>query len=210
MYYGKKPKVIGYQNIHCSEMMFYQYLPIKLSGDKNIVFEKRLECFSDLILKICKDFILNFGIDLFEKKYIYLTAKYMYQLKKCSYNREGWHSDGFMTDDINYIWSDKNPTIFNISSFKLTAHDTISMMEMNQQADPLKDFVFPEKTILMLNEFNIHKVSDVAEEGMRTFVKVSFSEDKYDLIGNSHNYDLDYNWDMKNRKISRNIPQTKL
>jgi len=45
---------------------------------------------------------------------------------------------------------------------------------------------------------------------MRTFVKISFSKDKYDLIGNSHNYEMDYKWDMKERKEERNIPQTAL
>jgi hypothetical protein len=45
---------------------------------------------------------------------------------------------------------------------------------------------------------------------MRTFVKVSFSYDKYDLVGNSHNYLLNYAWEMKERKDDRNIPQSKL
>lgn len=43
---------------------------------------------------------------------------------------------------------------------------------------------------------------------MRAFLKVSFSKDKYDLLGNSHNYLMDYNWEMKARKEDRNIPQS--
>jgi hypothetical protein len=43
---------------------------------------------------------------------------------------------------------------------------------------------------------------------MRAFLKVSISKDKYDLIGNSHNYLLDYDWQMKERKQERNIPQS--
>jgi hypothetical protein len=57
---------------------------------------------------------------------------------------------------------------------------------------------------------NIHKVAPVLVGGMRTFVKVSFSYDKYDLVGNSHNYLLNYAWEMKERKDDRNIPQSKL
>ena len=41
----------------------------------------------------------------------------------------------------------------------------------------------------------------------RTFFKLSFSKDKYDLKGNSHNYLFDYNWEMRERKENRNIPQ---
>ena len=34
------------------------------------------------------------------------------------------------------------------------------------------------------------------------------TKDKYDLIGNSHNYLLNYDWKMKQRKEARNIPQS--
>ena len=40
-------------------------------------------------------------------------------------------------------------------------------------------------------------------------VDMSFNNTvKYDLIGNSHNYLLDYDWQMKERKQERNIPQS--
>jgi len=45
---------------------------------------------------------------------------------------------------------------------------------------------------------------------MRAFVKVSFSKDKYDLIGNAVNYEIDYNWNFKPRENTRNVPQTEI
>lgn len=42
---------------------------------------------------------------------------------------------------------------------------------------------------------------------VRTFVKVSISRDKYDLIGNSHNHLLQYDWPMRPRALTRNPPQ---
>ena len=63
-------------------------------------------------------------------------------------------------------------------------------------------------TLVRINQYNVHRVADVTEDGMRAFLKVSFSKDKYDLIGNAINYDLDYNWKMKPRNITRNIPQS--
>lgn len=208
MEYGDLPVVIGEYKVDCKEMMFYQYLPIKLSGIDFWQTEQRLFCFWEVIGESCDDFIKTFGLDKFKESYIYLTAKYMYQESGCSYNREGYHSDGFMTDDINYIWSDKNPTTFNTSRFNLTLDDSISLIEMDSQADVNNDIKFENNTLLRLNQFNIHKVSFSEESGMRTFIKVSFSKDKYDLIGNSVNYLLDYDWNYKARKIDRNIPQT--
>ncbi len=131
----------------------------------------------------------------------------MYQVNGCSFNRKGYHSDGFLTNDINYVWCDKNPTVFNYSPFKLTLDDTISMKEMEEQANEEAIEIYPENSLLRLDQYNIHKVSENKGLVLRTFVKVSFSTDKYDLKGNSKNHLLDYNWNMRDRKKERNIPQ---
>ncbi|WP_051289074.1 hypothetical protein [Chryseobacterium daeguense] len=209
--YGALPTVIREIEIDCKEMMFYQYLPIKLKGMTGFVLEERLMKFSELIVETLSNYKNTFGEEKFNESYIYLTVKRQYVSKKKSMNRPGYHSDGFMTDDINYIWSDRNPTIFNVSNFNLTLDDEISLKEMKKQALPENEITYPENTILRLNQYNIHKVNDSSiYEGIRTFVKISFSNDKYDLEGNSHNYELDYNWKMKPRQNKRNIPQTKI
>lgn len=207
MIYGDKPKDLGVIDIDCHEMMFYQYLPIKLEKQIHPKIEDRLKCFEPLIGAACCDFIADFGLIKYTECYVYLTAKHMFQGGSNSFNRMGYHSDGFMTDDINYLWSNSSPTIFNISRFNLTQDDIISMDEMEIQAKKENEFQYPEKSLLRLNQFVIHKVNPVQKEGIRTFVKISFSNDKYDLIGNAHNYLLDYNWNMRNRKNTRNIPQ---
>lgn len=210
MRYGELPKDLGQFQAECKELMFYQYLPIKMAHSNLVDYEDRLQCFSKLIEVITCNFIQKFGYGAYDANYIYITAKYGYQMPGCSFNRMGYHSDGFMTDDINYIWCDKNPTIFNHSRFELTMNDLLSLREMENQALSRNEFSFPEHTLIRLNQFNIHKVAEVKEGGMRTFLKVSFSQDKYDLIGNSHNYLLDYQWDMKPRGTNRNIPQSHL
>jgi hypothetical protein len=208
MKYGQLPKEIGVFNVNCKEMMFYQYLPIKMIGDSKLVMEDRLKCFEELIGTICCDFIGVFGLNRFIESYVYVTAKYLYQQNNCAFNRPGWHCDGFMTEDINYVWSDKNPTVFNTTDFKLTQDDKISMSEMEQQANCENDKTYPENTLVRLDQFNVHKVADIQQEGMRAFLKVSISKDKYDLIGNAHNYLLNYDWQMKERNAERNIPQS--
>lgn len=206
-HYGELPTQIGNYIVECKEMMFYQYLPIKLVGNYAPICEDRLKCFHDIIGVMCCDFIGTFGLDRFIGSYVYLTAKNLYQIAGCAYNRPGWHSDGFMTDDINYIWYNKSPTVFNCTEFNLSQDDTLSLKEMNEQWELENNKTYPNNTILRLDQYNIHRVGPTST-GMRTFVKVSFSKDKYDLIGNSHNYLLDYNWEMKPRKEQRNIPQS--
>lgn len=208
MIYGELPKLLGIFEVECNEMMFYQYLPIKMIKQTHPIYEERLRCFDKLIGAICCDYIGEFGLDNYVNSYVYLTAKHLYQMPDCSFNRTGWHSDGFLTDDINYIWCDKYPTIFNNTEFNLTLNDFLSMEEMEKQAKPLCNVTYGENRLLRLNQYNIHKVAPITEVGMRTFLKLSFSKDKYDLIGNSHNYLIDYNWEMKNRKEHRNIPQS--
>lgn len=210
MKYGELPKSLGIHNVNCKEMMFYQYLPIKMPKQPCVKYEERLECFKNIIDECVRDFIHNYGYTHFYNSFIYLTAKHLFQQPKCSFNREGWHSDGFLTEDINYIWCDNHPTIFNKSNFNLSLDDAISITEMEQQAQKENNLTYRENELLRLNQFNIHKVAPIEKNTMRTFLKLSFSKDKYDLIGNSHNHLLKYNWEMKKRNIQRNIPQSYL
>jgi hypothetical protein len=210
MKYGELPKELGIFGVEAKEMMFYQYLPIKMPNETQPIYEQRLKCFDALIGAICCDYIGEFGLDNYVNSYVYLTAKFLYVNPNCPFNRDGWHSDGFLTDDINYVWCDKYPTIFNKTDFDLPLDDLLSIDEMEKQAMPFNDVVYKENQLLRLNQFNIHKVAPIEKGGMRTFLKVSFSKDKYDLIGNSHNYLLDYDWEMKQRNEHRNIPQSVL
>lgn len=210
MKYGDYPELLDEVILNCEEMLFYQYLPIKLPEQKHAIYEKRLHSFRPLIDYVINDFKNSFGYEEYINSYVYLTAKKLFQTPNNSFNRSGYHSDGFLTDDINYIWSDKFPTIFNIGEFNLTLDDFISMSEMESQAKKENEVVFPNNQVIRLNQYNIHKVGEITENSLRTFAKLSFSKDKYDLEGNSHNYLIDYKWDLKKRKEARNIPQSNL
>lgn len=207
MKYGSKPKDLGVINVNCDQMLFYQYLPIKLKGQTEPIIEERLKCFEPLIGACCCDFIADFGLTRYMDSYVYLTVKRLFQGNGYCFNRKGYHSDGFLTDDINYLWSNALPTVFNFDEFNLSLNDDVSMTQMEQQAKKENEHTYPTGSILRLDQFVIHKVSDEEIEGMRTFAKVSFSKDKYDLKGNSKNYLLDYDWEMRDRQTKRNIPQ---
>ena len=208
MKYGDLPRNLGLFDVQCEEMMFVQYMPIKLVDAALTTYDDRFLVFKEIIDEVCEDFINAFGYEAWCKSYVYLTAKHMYQVPNASFNRHGYHSDGFLTNDINYIWSNKFPTVFNTTKFNLTLDDRISIGEMEEQAIKENEITYADKSLVRLNQYNIHKVGDNSTGGLRTFVKVSFSKDKYDLIGNAHNHLLGYDWEMKERSIERNIPQT--
>jgi len=212
--YGAFPQVIrkfGDNVIKMDEMCFYQYLPIKLDDNYTCCIEDRLNPIVPLIETAINDFIDKYGFNEYNKSYIYLTVKNLFVLKDRPFNRPGYHSDGFLTNDINYIYSDKYPTIFNTSNFNLTLDDSLSMKEMEEQASDDNCVTYGNNSLIRLDQYVIHKVGNVTDNGsVRLFVKISFSRDKYDLIGNSHNHLLNYKWEMKQRKSERNIPQSQL
>jgi hypothetical protein len=197
MKYGDLPVSLGIHDIKVSEMFFYQYLPIKLSGEIHPIYENRLNIFDLIIGRVCCDFIGEFGLDKYKESSVYLTAKHLFQKPNCEFNRPGFHSDGFLSDDINYIWCNNNPTTFNTSDFDLSNDHDISLSEMDSQAIPSNNIRYEAGELLRLNQFNIHKVSEVKEPCMRAFLKLSFSPDKYNLIGN---------WHIKELTVDRNNP----
>lgn len=207
--YGQLPVVVGKYELQVREMMFYQYLPVKVPGSYEIIVEERIRVFDKLVGIAAGNFIGEFGLDRYVASYAYLTAKHLFVSPDYNMNREGWHSDGFMTDDINYIWSDTVPTVFNDSKFNLTQDDKLSLEQMHLQADPKRDHVYVDNILLRLNQYVIHKCGEITKGTMRTFFKLSISKDEYDLEGNSVNYGLEYPFKnrMRKRGIDRNIPQ---
>lgn len=201
-------RVLHAMDVDCTEFMFYQYLPVKLAGEAEPTkLEPRLRCFAGLIGAALCDYVGMRGIDAFVGANVYVTAKHGYESPTALQNRPGWHCDGFLTDDFNYIWSDRTPTVFNYSEFRLTRDDTVSLAEMERQADPLKNHVFEPGALIQLDQYVVHRVGVPDRAGNRTFLKVSISTDIYDLRGNAKNYDLDYDWPVRERALTRNVPQ---
>lgn len=206
MRYGDLPMNLGTMEIEVKELMYYQYMLIKPKNGQ-VAMEPRLRPFYNLIWKIRMHFIKNFGAEEHKESNIYLTVKVMYVTPSNNINREGYHSDGFKTKDINYIWSDKNPTIFNTSEYNISQDELKSMQEMQEQSLIENEITYPANSILCLNQYNIHKCAPITEPMVRAFVKVSFTKDEYDLEYNTHNHLLDYEYGERKRGENRNVPQ---
>lgn len=189
--YGKLPRVVAFCTDGCDDMMFYQDMPIKLIGQSSITVECRIrDSFDKIIATACCDFVGNFGLDRFVNSYVYICAKRLWQSKGTAFNREGWHTDGFGTEDITYLWSNHSPTVFNSTCLNLSDDHAISMQEMNEQVQDVNNVTYPDGALVQMDQYVVHKVGE-QKEGVRSFLKIVFSKDKFDLLGNAHNYLLE-------------------
>ena len=204
MMYGKPPIDLGLIDLNPTEMMFWLYCPIKDINQNGVSIPPNLRQFIPIIHRVYDDCELR----TWYSSYIYLTAKTLWVTQENAGNRRGWHSDGFMTDDLNYIWSDRNGTLFwsPEQQVSFTQDHVLSLDEMEQVAEQGPHTVSPNKHLMRLDQSVIHRVADFPTPGIRTFVKVSVSKHRYNLVGNSINHDLDLGWGMAEREVERNHP----
>jgi len=200
---GSPPKLLGARFCPLPEMMFYLYLPVKLPGMSSVVLPRNLETLGDMLALIEED-----CLDDWLYKYVYVTAKRMFVGPGNPGNRPGWHIDGFMSNgDINYIWSDMNPTQFAVQPFmNIPYDDQESMEEIERQVNPEDIQTYTDGDLLRLDEEVVHRVNPEPEPGDRSFVKITVSDHQFASKGNSYNYLLPpYNWKMKKRELERNL-----
>lgn len=207
--YNQPPiQLDGYFDIKVKEMMYYQYLPIKLIGSLRFALPERLGVFRELVNSCVSDFV-DRGQKQLSDYYVYITAKHMFIAPGTNLNRLGWHSDGFGTDDISYVWSNCLPTIWTDGSPSPPDDDSEALAYFNaDNCIPIHE-TEPNR-VYRMDQYVVHACAISDKPLLRSFVKINFSKDRYDLEGNSHNYLLDYNWEMKQRKEQRNHPQSKI
>ena len=205
--YGFAPDDLGPINLSPNEMMFWLYCPISLPGLWVRQLPANLRQFRPIVDAVHSDS----GERKWDESYVYLTVKTLFITPENPGNRPGWHSDGFLTDDINYIWYDSEPTLFWVASdpVHLPADHQESMTRMESLSKRCGDIVsFPCKHLLRLDQSHIHRVADISTSGVRTFIKVSVSRHLYGQIGNSINHGLDYQRPKFHRTAIRNCPAT--
>lgn len=203
--YGEAPIDLGQIDLSPTEMLFWLYCPIKLPGTTGgLVIPDNLKQFMPII-ETCME---NCGEARWRESFVYLTAKNVYTTPDNTAQRPGWHCDGFMTTDINYIWADREPTLFWVPPklIALPQDHAESLLEMTNTTAlyPQYDRTYPLKHLLRLDQRVIHRVADFQASGMRGFVKLSVSEHPFNLIGNSINHKLSPDWHYDHRSEGRN------
>lgn len=199
MTYGDLPEDLGLIDLSPVEMLFWMYCPISTPG-KGYFLPDNLIQFWPIVLAAAQREPTS--VD----QYVYLTAKTLWVAGDYIGNRPGWHSDGFGTNDVNYVWCDRAPTEFFADAFTLPDDCQDAMAQMTARAEGKTLVTYPDKHLLRLTPSVIHRAPATFEEGMRTFVKVSISPDRYNLEGNSINHRLAERWPLVPRDVVRNHP----
>lgn len=196
------PRVIA-ENVHLrlDEVAYMLYMPVCTPG-VTLALPPQAEPFVPLLHHV----MLAERERVFAE-YMYLTVKRMIVGPTVTPNRPGWHADGFGTDDLNFVWYDCVPTVFNRGAFDVSEDHTLSLQQFDQQADPSDDVTFPTHTLLRLDPTIVHRVAMADREQMRTFVKITISKNRFNLIGNSRNHAAPgLDWPMYPREAVRNDP----
>lgn len=207
--YGNPPVDMGYFPIEPQEMLVYLYLPVKMSAseclkNQGVRIPERLRFAQDIVMAAILDAEKTLNMN---EHYVYLTAKTLWVEGCFSGNRPGWHADGYGSHgDLNYIWHNMNPTEFAVQPFENIPEDDFeSMVAMENQIQHDKIVTYPNEHLLRLDESVVHRVNPKIDAGMRTFIKVSISRNRFNLKMNSHNYLFDYKWTMYDRDNVRNL-----
>lgn len=203
---GSLPRDLGVIDLNPSEMMFWMYLPISTPSSYDFCLPDNLKQFEPIVAAVRDDCISGFFL-----RYVYLTAKTLFVSGDYIGNRPGWHIDGYGTDDLNYVWADRLSTDFFAADSVLSDDCNISLAQMDDlgsRAEERDEIVtYPEKSLLRLDNTVIHRSPVGFKAGMRTFVKVSLSNDRYNLLGNSVNHLLpSTQWPLVEREVERNHP----
>jgi hypothetical protein len=186
------------------EMMAYLCFPLWIPGSR-MVLEPRLEKFRPLINAACDQECGAYN----EWDYAYITAKTLFVGPNTTGNHPGWHCDGYGTGGVNYVWCDSSPTIYNrCGKFnKISANREEAPRQLNEIAEANLDDVYDLGThnLVLHTDRVVHHAPKIWVPGVRTFVKISFSQHKFNLAGNTRNYGLNYDWTLFERGSERNM-----
>lgn len=127
-------------------------------------------------------------------KYCYLTIKKMYIQPNSYGNREGFHIDGFLSDQDNFIWSDceATPTEVALGTFILSDDHEKSLGEMSLQASKMFRQTLSTNVLYNMNQSCVHRPTNNRAAGavLRTFIKLTYSKELFNCYGNAWNYKL--------------------
>ena len=204
--FGVAPDLVRRFAPRWDEYMHYLYLPVAMPAIGGIRLPQRLLFLKELITEIM--LAENWWDGYYNAGYVYVTARRGYATPGNPLNRPGWHTDGFGTEDVNYIWTDRYPTRFALGAFKDISTDHVrSAEQFEEQAPGMEIITYEPGSLLRLDPFVVHCTPEIpAPGGERSFLKISLSKQRYNLRGNSHNYGLPYAWKMWDRAEVRNDP----
>lgn len=206
MIYGKPPIFLDDFKFDLQEVMYYLYLPIFMRGHHGRNGELRVPPNLEVCMPLINCCFLYCNTVLMKKyDYMYISARKGWATKDNPLNRPGWHADGFGTDDVNMVWWTGPGTRFALQPFEgIEADHCRSLEQFDEQVRPECIHTYPEKKLFVIHPDVVHATPIIEVPCMRQYVKISLSNNRYNLENNSHNYLFDYEWELHSRDVVRN------
>lgn len=151
-----------------------------------------------------------------EKYYAYLTVDQKFVAAGGSQRGIGPHSDSVQGPRIvpkveighTYLAVDRDPTLVYAQPFAMAAYPAEKYWlnaVFERQADPKAAVSHPPYTISLLDAYTVHTAVPAAEDGPRTLLRMVYSVQKFDRLGNTHNALFDYDWEMVPRPLPKGL-----
>lgn len=214
MKYGNLPVYLGqFDQVDLNEVMYYLYLPVVMRDPRMVSGDIRLP----RNVEVCRPLIteaLGYAYNIRNSRdgrwpytYVYLSARKGWATADNPLNRPGWHADGFGTEDLNFVWWRGAGTRFAAQAFTEISDDhVLSQKQFQEQVDETKAISYPEAGLYVIDPSVVHATPIITTPGMRQYIKISLSNERYNLENNSHNYLFDYDWPLHTRSAIRNDP----
>jgi hypothetical protein len=205
--YGKHPVYLGQFDINLPEVMYWLYLPVRMKGS-GLMLPGALECCRPLI-EASEEYVRYHHMPFPRTRlhdYVYLSARKGWATPDNPLNRPGWHCDGFGTDDLNFVWWDGSGTRFAFQTFEgIVSDHNRSLTQFDEQVQPINVHTYRQHGLFAIDPSVVHATPIIQPPGeMRQYVKISMSDQQYNLENNSHNYLFKYDWPMFKRETGRN------
>lgn len=189
--------------------MYYLYLPVKMRDTSDVRIPENVKGLWPLIEE-AMTVAARSNRDI-HADYVYLSARKGWATPDNPLNRPGWHSDGFGTEDLNFVWWRGTGTRFAIGDFGIVPEDHITSLEhferIAQHSGKVKIVEdYPERCLYEIDPYVVHATPNMTSSAWRQYVKVSISTERYNLENNSHNYLFEYDWPLYSRSVIRNDP----
>lgn len=223
-----------FEQVNLREVMYYLYLPVQfpdmeqpsryhfapailIHGFDTMRMPENLRVTGiQALVNRALDYATAQGRDV-NQDYVYVSARKGWATPDNPLNRPGWHCDGFGTNDANFVWWNGPGTRFAVGEFEGIDADHIRSLEQfekqityngrNEYGDPGRIEIENGLAhgFYYIDPFCVHSTPLINPPGcMRQYIKISLSQEKYNLENNSHNYLFNYDWEMHSRNVVRN------
>ena len=144
--------------------------------------------------------------DVHPADYLYLTVKKGHVQPYTTSMRSGFHVDGFLSNDRNWVFSDSIPTQIAVGQFSVDADYEKSLEQFRDQAYGKECEYLKPHHLYYLDRECVHapSLNSSGEVVVRTFIKLVASPNLFNGIGNAWNYKLPHIKPTSERGNSRN------